>query len=68
MIEVQVAQNHHVDIVLAEAKFAQGSKQDVLAFDDAVPLFELGLEERTHAGVEQDAASVRLFDQQAAAG
>src|SRR5690606_34544560 len=49
MIEVQVTEEHDVDVVVGKARRAKRAEQDVFRFKDAVTLFEGGLEERANA-------------------
>ena len=53
MIEMQVAQHHHIDVLVRETCGSQGFQQHMLRFLHAVALAQLGLEERTDASLEQ---------------
>src|SRR5690606_25023858 len=53
VVEVQVREHHHVDVLVAEARLAQRFEQHVPVFLYAVALAQLRLEERADAGLEQ---------------
>ena len=65
VIKVQVAQDDHVDVVVAEDR--QVVQEDVAAFDDAESVLELRRKEGTDARLEQDRAA-RVAHEQRPAG
>ena len=67
MIEMQMAQHHHVDVLVRHARLGQRIQQHVVGLDNTEALTQLGLEERADAGLQQDATAVVVLDQQCAA-
>src|SRR3546814_7175457 len=53
MVEVQVREHHHVDVLVPEAGRAQRVEQDVAILLHAVAFAQLRFEERADAGLEQ---------------
>ena len=67
VVEVEVREHHHVDVVGGDAVRREGLEEDVAVLDDTVPLAQGRLEERADAGLEQD-HPVLVADHKAAAG
>ena len=63
-----MAQHHHVDVLVREARVGQRIQQDVPVLDDAVALAQLRFEERADAGLEQHGLAVHRRRQQGPAG
>src|SRR5690606_39954622 len=56
VVEVQVGQDHQVDVFMREADGRQVVEQDVVVFLDAVALLEIRGEEGADAGFDEDVA------------
>jgi len=65
VIEVQVGEHHHIDVVGGEPDRGERREQDVVRLDDPVALAQAWLEERADAGLEQDGAPAVAHDQTA---
>ncbi len=68
MIEVQVAEHHHVDILVLEAGFAERIDQHMLAFLHAVALAHARVEERADTGFKQHGFAFQRAGKQRTAG
>ncbi len=68
MIEMQVAEHHHIDILVLEAGFAQRIDQYVLAFLHSVALAHARIEERPDTGFKQHGLAFQRTGKQCAAG
>jgi hypothetical protein len=60
MVEVQVRQDHHVDIARRNPHSFERAQQYVLRFEDAVALAHVWSKERSDAGFEEDRSSTCL--------
>src|SRR5690606_1455408 len=56
MVEMQVGQQHDVDVAVLEAGSGQAVEQHMVAFLDAETFLYLRREERTDAGFDEDVA------------
>ena len=68
VVEVEMAEHHHVDVLVREAGRAQRIQQHVAVFLHAEACAQLRLEERADAGLEQHRLAVERLRQQRAAG
>ena len=68
MVEVQVREHHHVDVLVLEAGRVQRLQQHVARLLHAVALAQGGFEERADPGFEQHRLAVQRRGQQGAAG
>lgn len=68
MIEVQVAEHHHVDILVLETGLAQRIDQHVLAFLHTVTLAHARIEERPDTGFKQHCLAFQRAGKQRTAG
>ncbi|KAG1429882.1 hypothetical protein G6F57_023079 [Rhizopus arrhizus] len=68
MIEVQVAEHHHIDVLVFETGFAQRIDQHVLAFLHAIALAHARIEERADTGFEQHRLAFQRAGKQRTAG
>lgn len=68
MIEVQVTEHHHVDILVLETGFAQRINQHVLAFLHAVAFAHAWIEEGTNTGFKQHRLAFQRAGKQRTAG
>jgi hypothetical protein len=66
VIEVQVRQHDHVDVLGSDAERAERFEEDVALLHDAVTGAKRGLEERPDASLAQYDPVVRAHDQAAA--
>ena len=63
VIEVQVREHHHIDVLGANADRRERFDQHVMRLDDAVALAQLRIEERADPGLEQDRLAAIAHDQ-----
>jgi hypothetical protein len=68
MIEMQMAEHHHVDLCVVKAGVPKRREQHVLFLEDPIAFPEFRLKECADAGFEQHQLAVQIFDQQSPAG
>jgi hypothetical protein len=66
VIEMQMAEHDHIDVAVAQAQPIERAEQDVLGFQNAVPLPQFRFEECPNPGFEENAPIPVLHQHRAA--
>ncbi len=63
MIEVQMGEDHHVDLLMGEALRGEGIEQHMVRLQDAKTRAQLGLKKGADTGLKQEVATALLHQQ-----